>query len=126
MAVPRILLVVPLLLVGMYLPAVGSNVNEPPPDALGMSHEHFAVDEVHVRCGQTLTMENDSRWAHIIGPGQKGLLEADGNVPVARRQLMETNDVYTTGAWTKPGTYYLTCAVHPEMTVKVVVSDCCC
>lgn len=126
MAVPRIVLVVPLLLLGMYLPATVFHVDDPPSGALGMSHEHFAVDEVNVRCGQTLTMENDSRWAHIIGPGQDGLLETDGNVPVARRQLMETNDVFTTGAWTKPGTYYLTCAVHPEMTVKVVVSDCCC
>src|SRR5689334_6779011 len=82
MAVPRIFLVVPLLLLGMYLPAAGSHVNDPPPGALGMKHEHFAADEVHVRCGQTLTMENDSRWAHIIGPGQDGLLETDGNVPV--------------------------------------------
>jgi plastocyanin len=126
MPLPRIVLVVPLLLLGMYLPAAGSEPNKPPPGALGMTHEHFTATEVDVRCGQTLTMENDSRWAHIIGPGQQGLLDPNGAVPIVRRELMETNDVYTTGAWTKPGTYYLTCAVHPKMNVKVVVSDCCC
>jgi plastocyanin len=39
---------------------------------------------------------------------------------------METTDVYTTGAWNTAGTFYLTCSVHPEMTVKVVVTGCCC
>ena len=126
MAVPRILLVVPLLLAGMYLPAAGSEPAKPPAGAIGMVHEAFSTKQVTVRCGDTLTMENSSRWTHIIGPGQDGLLVANAAVPVVRRQLMETNDVYTTGAWDKPGTYYLTCSVHPEMTVKVVVTGCCC
>jgi plastocyanin len=126
MPLPRILAVVPLLLLGMYLPAAGAEPNKPPSGALGMTHEKFATDTVTVQCGQRLTMENSSRWAHIIGPGRKGLLVPDSDVPVARRQMMETDDVYTTGAWTKAGTFYLTCAVHPKMTVKVVVSGCCC
>jgi len=126
MPLPRIIVVVPLLLLGMYLPAAGPHVDERPPGALGMTHEHFSVTEVDLRCGQTITMQNDSLWAHIIGPGREGLLDPDAAVPIAHRELMETNDVFTTGAWTKPGTYYLTCSVHPEMNVKVVVSDCCC
>jgi plastocyanin len=91
-----------------------------------MAHEAFSSKDVAVRCGDTLTMMNNSRWAHIIGPGQDGLLVADKGVPVLHRELMETTDVYTTGAWDTPGTYYLTCSVHPEMTVKVVVTGCCC
>jgi len=127
MAFPRILLVVPLLVAGVYLPAAGAAPTKAPAGTLGMVHEAFASKEVNVKCGNSLTMVNDSRWVHIIGPGRNGTLTpAPAGVPVVRRQQMETNDVFTTGAWDTPGTYYLTCSVHPEMTVKVVVTDCCC
>jgi plastocyanin len=29
--------------------------------------------------------------------------------------------VYTTGPWLKPGTYYVTCGIHPTMNLTVVV-----
>jgi plastocyanin len=126
MAFPRILLAVPLLVAGMYLPAAGAEPPKPPAGDLGMVHEAFSVKEVNVTCGKTLTMVNNSRWLHILGPGREGALIADKNVPVGTRQLVQTNGTYTTGAWNTPGTYYLTCSIHPEMNVKVVVTDCCC
>jgi len=124
-AIPRILFVIPPLIAGMYLPAIGLPA-KPPSGVLGMRHESFASKEVSVACGQSLTMQNNSHWVHIIGPGQDGTLVATKGVPVTRRELVETNDVYRTGAWNTPGVYYLTCSVHPEMTVKVVVTGCCC
>jgi plastocyanin len=126
MVVPRIFVAVPLLVAGMFLPAAGAEPAKPPAGIMGMLHEAFAPKEWTVSCGKTLTMVNNSRWVHIIGPGEDGLLGTDKNVPVPRRQLLETDDTYTTGAWNTPGTYHLTCSVHPEMTVKVVVTDCCC
>jgi plastocyanin len=127
MAFPRILLAVPLVAAGIFLPAANSDPPRPAAGVLGMRHEKFSADTVTVRCGDTLTMQNNSRWAHIIGPGQKGLLDPpSAQIPVPRRELTETGDVYTTGAWSTPGTFYLTCSVHPKMTVKVVVTDCCC
>ncbi|HEV3171710.1 MAG TPA: hypothetical protein VGZ32_15270 [Actinocrinis sp.] len=136
MVVPRILFAVPLLVAAVVLPAVGAEPTKPPPGALGMAHEAFAAKVVTVRCGQSVTLVNDSRWVHIIGPGQNGTLTAaPKGVPVITRHLMQTDDVYKTGPWTRPGTYYLTCSVHPEMTVKVVVTgtgaesasgSCCC
>ena len=33
-----------------------------------------------------------------------------------------TNGVYETPPWRVPGTFYVTCSVHPEMTLKVVVT----
>lgn len=125
MPVPRILFVIPLIAAGMYLPAIGAPDKLPAGD-LGMVHEAFASDEITVQCGHTLTMVNNSHWVHIIGPGKDGTLSAEAGVPIATRQLMQTNDVYTTGAWNTPGTYYVTCSVHPEMTVKVVVTGGCC
>jgi len=126
MAVPRILLVVPLLAAGMLLPAAGADPAKPTPGVLGMKHQAFSSKEVAVNCGDTLTMQNSSRWVHIIGPGKGGLLATDPDVPIPSRALVETTDVYTTGAWTKAGTFYVTCSVHPDMTVKVVVTGCCC
>jgi plastocyanin len=37
-------------------------------------------------------------------------------------ELMQTNSVYSTGVWDTPGTYYVTCSVHPKMTLEVVVT----
>jgi len=117
------LFAVPVLILGMMLPTAGAAVNKPAAGVLGMSHEHYASDVVTVHRGDTLTMQNNSRFAHTVGPGKDGhLANADG-VPVSGAHLMATNNVYTTGQWNTPGTYSLTCSVHPEMTVKVIVTD---
>jgi len=125
MAIPRIAVVVPLLVGGLVLPAAGAAPDEPPAGTLGMAHEEFSRPVVTVDCGETLQMQNDSRWVHIIGPGRDGLLdEATAAVPVPERELLETDDRYTTGVWNTPGVHYLTCSVHPEMTVEVIVRPC--
>lgn len=124
MAVPRIVLVVPLLLGGFLLPAASAAPRTPATGTLGMAHEAFSQSRVTVNCGQTLTLQNDSRFVHIIGPGRDGVLEPDAAVPVARRELLETDHSFTTGTWNTPGVHYLTCSVHPEMTVAVTVRNC--
>jgi plastocyanin len=127
MALPRILLAVPLVAAGVVAPAFGKDPAPAPPTVLGMDHLYFAKDQVDVKCGDTLSMVNNSRWVHIIGPGEGGTLTtAPEGVPMTDRKLVETDDTYTTGRWTVPGSYTLTCSVHPDMTVKVVVTDCCC
>jgi plastocyanin len=124
-ALPRILLVVPLLAAGVWLPAAGADPTPAPAGVLGMDHQYFAKDQVTVKCGDSLSMVNDSRWVHIIGPGEGGHISpVPPGVPVTR-ELVETNDSYTTGSWNVPGKYSLTCSVHPDMTVKVVVTDSC-
>jgi plastocyanin len=126
MAVPRVLLAVSLLAAAVILPAAGAAPTQPPAGAIGMDHEGFTSKAVTVSCGETVTLVNNSRWVHIIGAGQNGRLADTNGVPMLGRRLMETNNVYTTGPWNTPGTYYLTCSVHPEMTVKVVVAGCDC
>jgi plastocyanin len=122
-AVPRILLAVPVLLLGMALPTAGAAIKKPPANVLGMTHEGFASKVVTVHRGDKLTMQNDSRFIHTVGAGKDGHLADKAGVPMTGPHLMETNNVYTTGAWNTPGTYTLTCSVHPEMTVKVLVTD---
>lgn len=127
MAVPRVLFVVPLLVAGIVIPAAGAAPARAPSGTVGMVHEAFATDSVTVQCGHTLTFVNSSRFVHIIGAGRDGTLAEAAGVPLTGRRLMETDDRYVTGRWSKPGTYYLTCSVHPEMNLKVVVTvGCCC
>jgi plastocyanin len=121
-AFPRILLAVPLLVAGLVLPAA-AQPTQAPGNAVGMVHEMFAVDTVHVRRGQTLTLANSSLFVHIIGPGRDGTITDNPGVPIKGRHLMQTDEVYTTPKWNTAGTFYLTCSVHPEMTLKVVVAN---
>jgi plastocyanin len=120
---PTVLVAASLVTAGALAPAFGAALRKPAPGVVGMRHEHFATEVVHLSRGQRLHLQNDSRWIHIIGAGRDGHLRPPGPAPVADLRLMQQNDSYVTGPWTVPGTYYLTCSVHPEMTVKVVVTD---
>jgi plastocyanin len=120
-AFPKILLGVPLLIAGMYLPAAGASLDKLPAGAIGMGHEGYSKKSVTIHTGQTLTFANDSRWIHIIGPGEGGHLAVPDKEPVSGRLLLEQNQQYTTGTWNTPGEYYMTCSVHPDMTMKVIV-----
>lgn len=122
MAVPRVLFVVPGLLAGLLIPALHSAPKSPPPGAVGMASDDFARDTVTIHTGQSITLVNNSNKIHVVGPGRDGRIwRTEGNVPVAGFHLMQTNGVYKTPAWRIPGTYWLTCSVHPDMTLKVIV-----
>lgn len=123
MALPRILIAVPLILAGAFLPAVHQVTVKAPPGAVGMGHEVFTTEEIQIHRGDTLVFVNDSGYMHIVGPGRDGTLVEVNGEPMRRRVLMETDATYTTPPFNTPGTFYFTCSMHPEMTVKVVVTD---
>jgi plastocyanin len=123
MAVPRILFVVPGLLAGLLIPALSAAPKTPPAGAVGMISTDFARDVVTIHRGDRLTFFNNSNVVHVIGPGQAGkIIGTERHVPVVGFHLMQTNSVYKTPQWKTPGTYYLTCSVHPDMTLKVIVT----
>ncbi len=123
MRIPRILFAVPVVIVGMLAPTAGAALSKAPATAVGMGHEGFSRSVVTVHRGQTLTLVNDSHFVHTIGPGKDGTLGDIRGEPMTGRKLMESNARYTTGQWNLPGTYTMTCSVHPEMTVKVIVTN---
>lgn len=124
MAFPRILFAVPLLVAGIFVPAAVTPNNPPPGAAVTMEHEMFTQQSVTIHRGQRLTLVNNSIFVHIIGPGRDGtLVEGPPGEAITDRVLMQTNEIYTTPPWNVPGTYSVTCAVHPEMTVKVIVTN---
>lgn len=124
MPVPRILLVVPGLLAGLLIPALTSAPKAlPAGTTVGMVGRDFAKDEVKLHQGQKLTLVNNSSVVHVVGPGvDTHIISPERGVPMTGFHLMQTNSVYTTGPWKMTGTFYLTCSVHPGMTLKVVVS----
>jgi hypothetical protein len=122
MRVPRILFLVPGVLAGLLIPALTSSPKSPPPGAVGMVGTEFSRDTVTIHRDAKLTLFNSSDRVHIIGPGKGGeILSPERGVPIAGWHLMATNSVYTTGEWQTAGTFYLTCSVHPDMTLKVIV-----
>ncbi len=122
MRVPRILFVVPGLLAGLLVPALQSSPKPLPAGAVGMRAHDFARDVVTIHAGQRLTFFNDSIVVHIIGPGRGGhIIRSERGAPISGFHLMQTNGVFMTRPWKAPGTYYLTCSVHPDMTLKVIV-----
>jgi plastocyanin len=86
-----------------------------------MINDDFARDSVTLHVGQQLTLFNNSDVVHVIGPGRDTHVYPERGVPLTGFHLMETNSVLETGQWKTPGTFYLTCTVHPGMTLKVVV-----
>jgi hypothetical protein len=121
---PRILFVVPGLLAGIFVPAVIVDAPKPtPPNTVGMTFMNFAgPDTVYLHRGQYLTFVDSSPNIHEIGPGLNGhVTTAVPGEPLTGDHLMQTNTVYKTGPWLKAGRFYVTCAVHPEMNLTVVV-----
>jgi plastocyanin len=112
-----------LIAAGAFLPAAGKAPSTAPPGTIGMSHEDFTTTQIEIHKGDSLTFVNDSRYMHIIGPGRDGSFYADNGDPMKDRALVETNATYTTPPFDTPGTYYITCSMHPRMTVRVTVVD---
>lgn len=125
MSVPRILFVVPGIVAGIFVPAVIVTAPKPaPPNTVGMTNMDFAgPDTVYVHRGQYLTFVDSSHNIHEIGPGQNGQITSPvRGEPMTGIHLMTTNSVYKTGPWMTPGTFYVTCGVHPmTMNLTVVV-----
>lgn len=121
--IPRIFFVIPGVLVGILVPGVIVAAPKPaPPDTVGMTNMDFSQDVVTLHRGQYLTFVDSSHNIHEVGPGQNGrIVTPVRGEPMTGFHLMVTNTAYRTGPWLTPGTFYVTCAVHPMMNLTVVV-----
>jgi plastocyanin len=144
LSVPRFLFAIPLLVAGAVLPTVTKAPAPAPTGTIGMGHEAFDVSAsgeivdaagtgdggeyaaVRIAKGSTLTFVNDSRWLHVIGPGEHGRITSEPGSPSLGPRgafLSQRGGTYITATWNTPGTYHVTCSLHPEMTVTVTVAD---
>jgi hypothetical protein len=121
-SLPRVFLVIPGLLAGLLIPALIAAPRPAPHGAVGMVGKDFTSETVTIHRGERLTLFNSSDLVHVIGPGTGGHIRSPASgVPVLGWHLMQTDARYTTPPWRAAGTFYLTCSVHPGMTLKVVV-----
>lgn len=125
MRFPAVLLVIPALAGALLLSGVQADAPDPSPGQVGMSEEEFSTETVTVKVGQPLTFVNNSHFLHVLTPGtdsrpahEAGMPPMDGSYDT---HVSQAGDVYTTRSWDKPGVYHLTCTLHPEMNVDVVV-----
>jgi plastocyanin len=89
-----------------------------------MGHEEFGRQQVTIHAGQRLTFTDPSHWLHVLIPGKGARFATQDGLPklgARDAHLIEHGDRWTTGAWNTPGTYHLTCQLHPEMTLTVHV-----
>lgn len=110
---------------GFAVPGFTDAGPQPEAGQVGMEQELFDTDEIEIGVGDTVTFVNNSEFLHVLAPGEEARIEDQEGSPRLDGDLnthvSEAGDIYTTARWNTPGEYYLTCTLHPEMTVEVVV-----
>ena len=111
------LIAVGLIAVALFVPGP----REEPAAARGgeitMGHEEFSRSVTTIRAGQHLTFANASHWLHVIVPGKGARQDSQEGAPrlgARNAHLSERGDHWMMGAWDTPGTYDLTCQLHPR------------
>jgi plastocyanin len=94
--------------------------------AVTMDHLVFETEVREIAVGEQLTFSNSSsRAMHVLVIGKDAQPKSQDGAPSfggASGHRSEVGDRWTTPAWTTPGTYWVTCTLHPSMNLKVVVS----
>jgi plastocyanin len=89
-----------------------------------MGHESFGRSVITIHAGQRLTFANSSHWLHVLVPGRGARQDSQNGLPQLggrNAHLSQHGDRWVTSAWNTPGTYFITCQLHPEMTLEVRV-----
>ena len=91
---------------------------------ISMGHEEFGRSELTIHVGDRISFVNGSHWLHVIVPGKGARQSSQPGQPKfgpRDAHLSEHGDRWITDPWNKAGTYFITCQLHPEMTLEVRV-----
>lgn len=95
------------------------------PDAIGMKELTFTTEARTIPAGARLEFVNDgSRALHVLVPGDGAKPRAQAGMPSfggASGHRSEVGDRWLTPPWETPGTYLVTCTLHPAMNLTVTV-----
>jgi len=87
----------------------------------------FETTLLEIPAGGRITFSNSaSRAMHVLVLGRDAQPRSQGGAPSfggASGHRSEVGDRWTTPPWTRPGTYSVTCTLHPSMNLKVVVTE---
>jgi plastocyanin len=93
--------------------------------AITMNHLVFETDVRQIPVGERITFSNSSsRAMHVLVVGRDAQPKSQVGAPSfggTSGHRSEVGDRWTTPPWTRPGTYWVTCTLHPSMNLEVVV-----
>jgi cytochrome c peroxidase len=95
--------------------AVGASLADPPV-TVSQSGLKFSVKDLQVNKGQTVVFLNDDDTSHNI------TVTGDGNGVTVNGGLQPPGEKFEM-PFRKPGTYVVTCGIHPKMRMSIVVKE---
>ena len=113
-----------LIVVALVVPGPPESAATARGGVITMGHEEFGRSQTTIRAGERLTFKNTSQWLHVLVPGRGARQDSQPGLPglgSRNSHLSEHGDRWVTDRWSVPGTYFLTCQLHPEMTLEVRV-----
>jgi plastocyanin len=125
MVMPKLFFAVPLVVVGAIAP--GFTRHTPisrAPNVVGMKQVDFDRDVITIHEGERIQFVNSSNFLHVIAPGDRARITAQAGVPLLGPddvRSMPRGEPFLTASWDTPGSYRLTCTLHPDMNLDVVV-----
>jgi plastocyanin len=125
MTLSKMVLAAPLIVLGAVAPGLTRDEPLPRrPNLVGMEQVEFDRDVITIRRGQQITFVNNSNFLHVIAPGDHARVSKDAGIPSFgpdEVRSMPRGEPFVTGTWDAPGSYQLTCTLHPDMNLLVVV-----
>ncbi len=114
-----------LVVAGLVAGCGGSPQRAAPPGAIVMTSSSFKPASRTIEQGERITFFNQSRGAlHILVNGDRGASRSEAGAASmggVSGHRSERGEVWTTPAWTSPGTFHITCTIHPGMNFTVTV-----
>ena len=127
LALPKVVLAVPLVVLGAVAPGLTQDEPLPRrPNLVGMEQVAFDRDAIRIHRGQQIQFVNNSNFLHVIAPGDRARVTAAHGVPSFgpdEVRSMPRGHPYVTGPWEALGSYQVTCTLHPEMNLDVIVEQ---
>ncbi len=95
---------------------------------LKMGSATFCASTISIPKGGTITFTDDpgNGAIHILVIGTNGVKQSENGAPDfggAAGISLNPGDTWTTPPWNTPGTYHITCTVHPGMNLTVTVTS---
>ncbi len=105
----------------------GSN-NTCSSSAFTMGAETFCADTITITQGATITFVNapNSGTPHILVIGMNGQSQPEQGAPTfgTEGHTVQPGEKWATPSWDTPGTYHVSCVVHPTtMNLTVIVTS---
>jgi plastocyanin len=116
----------------LFILLAGSQMQRAPAQPAGpvitMGPNNFEQTHITIKQGQTITFVDDKATGseHILVLGKKGVAQPEAGAPTfkgATGITTQPGQQWTSSPWMTPGTYYVTCTIHPTtMNLTVIVT----